>query len=743
MSARSGRGRLIAWQVLFLLFSTSWLLAPALVHSLSYRSTLISQYEAIGQPYAMFFRLCDITGALLLLWFAFARLKSRLQIVPFCLLTATAAGMLLDPIFVTECGNITRGVCYEAYSLSFLLHAIESVLTAAAIAALAVYDAVTRRLLASVLFVLFQIGYGILFFTKYASHAHFNTVSQFTYQCVVMLWLAWYCHTQYEKITANQAASASPFRASLVRRGVAGWMLLNGLLAIIISLAHIHLLGNIKELYFAGQNAWLAQHGVIIGVVMLYLSRHLLRGEMRARQILLAIVGAEVIKYAAISPNLPLVAVYSVTFCLLFVTVDDFKRGALPMTRQIRFKDLAYMVIVLLLAALIALLVLDRDNRVARIASRSYSNFTEYALHSDSVHLKHRDSVLLADTVTAFLTVSAGTILWILFKPYKVRVSKDTNSHAVRQLLERYSDSSEDFFKLWPTDKQYFFTEDTEGFIAYKIVGSVAFALADPIGPPASLPSLVEQFVSWSMAHRLRTCFLALSADSHPIYEGMNILQIGASALIDTAVFTEKTVNDKWWRWKRNRAANEGYRYAVHSPPHSAKLLQSLRSVSDSWLEIDEHKEYGFALGYYDEGYMQQCEIHSLYDSAGETVAFTNRLPALRKLNVASIDLLRHRKEAVDAMPFLLSSVIATAHEAGYRYFDLGFVPFAGAKGSLLSIARALSAGRFSAKGLEQFKNKFDPEWQASYMAYDGDTADLALIALNLEKTMEIPGGEQ
>src|SRR5436305_11789866 len=41
----------------------------------------------------------------------------------------------------------------------------------------------------------------------------------------------------------------------------------------------------------------------IFGVIMLYLSRHLLRGEMRARQILLILVGAEVLKYAAVSPN--------------------------------------------------------------------------------------------------------------------------------------------------------------------------------------------------------------------------------------------------------------------------------------------------------------------------------------------------------------------------------------------------------------------------------------------------------
>ena len=41
------------------------------------------------------------------------------------------------------------------------------------------------------------------------------------------------------------------------------------------------------------------------------------------------------------------------------------------------------------------------------------------------------------------------------------------------------------------------------------------------------------------------------------------------------------------------------------------------------------------------------------------------------------------------------------------------------------------------AKGLEQFKNKFDPVWEPNYLAYEGDMTDLAVIALNIEKAMD------
>jgi phosphatidylglycerol lysyltransferase len=178
--------------------------------------------------------------------------------------------------------------------------------------------------------------------------------------------------------------------------------------------------------------------------------------------------------------------------------------------------------------------------------------------------------------------------------------------------------------------------------------------------------------------------------------------------------------------------------YAQSIPPHSDVLLQQLKAVSDEWLAIGEHTERGFALGYFDEEYMHSCNIHYLYNEQGKILAFTNQLPQFRVLGVATVDLLRYLPEAKNAMPFLLLNTIEQSRKQGYGIFDLGFVPFAKAKGPLLNIVQVMSTGRFSAKGLEQFKNKFDPLWRVNYMAYDGDLADLALIAINLERAVDI-----
>jgi lysylphosphatidylglycerol synthetase-like protein (DUF2156 family) len=548
----------------------------------------------------------------------------------------------------------------------------------------------------------------------------------------VVVWLAWFCR---DFLLVIKGQRLSDLRTKLVRYLVAGWAMVNGLLAILISLAHIHLFGRLKGLYFAGNNAWLAQHGVIIGVVMLYLSRHLMRGEARARQLFLTIVGIEVLKYAAITPSVPLLLLYSLTFSLLFVVPDEFNRGIIPMTWQVRLKDLSFLVATLLLAIILSFMTLDRDSRVSRVTANTFDNFSDYAFNTETNEPRHLRSQLLADTTTAFLEVSAVAILWVLFRPYKSMPPGRRDFAKVRAGLETYSNSSEDYFKLWPNDKRYFWQPDNS-FVAYKIVGPVAFALADPIAPRQLRAALVDEFVTWARARRLRPCFFPVPETSLPLYRDLPNLKIGASALINIETFLEQTVKDKWWRWRKNRAIKKGYGYAISMPPHSAEMISAMRHVSEDWLTTGGHEERSFALGYFNEQYLQNCVVHYLKDTEGRLVAFCNQLPNFKAGQPATIDMLRYDSETNDAMPFLIYRVIESVR-TDHKYFDLGFVPFADTDNPLYTIARALSAGRFSAKGLEQFKNKFDPEWQSTYLVYDGDLADLALIALNLERAME------
>ncbi|MGZ6005766.1 MAG: DUF998 domain-containing protein, partial [Candidatus Saccharimonadales bacterium] len=358
-----GKRKIIIWQLVILLVGMTWLLAPSLNHVLSYRTALISQYETGGQPYSWVFRLGDIVAGFAVIWLAWQYRRRYSRGIDSILLLLVGVGMLFDPVFTTSC-HIQGKICLEGNSIKFFLHAAETVVTAFSAFALVLFDAIKRHKLVSYGMLAYQLAYGVLFLTQYASHQQFNTISQYIYQCSLIIWLAWYGGDVFY----TKPDLKSYKTASFVRYAAAAWAFLNGLLSIAVSLAHIHVVGKIGGLYFTGTNAWLAQHGVIVGVVMLYLSRHLMRGEMRARQIFLVLTAIEVLKYAAIAPNALLLIVYAISFCLLFIARDAFVRGSVPLTWRIRLKDLAYMIIALMVATLLTLVILDNDDRATVIA---------------------------------------------------------------------------------------------------------------------------------------------------------------------------------------------------------------------------------------------------------------------------------------------------------------------------------------------------------------------------------------
>lgn len=722
------------WQVMLLLLGTSWLWAPHLNHTLSDRTSLISQYETPGQPYSGLFRACDVLTGFLIVFIAFRVIRSRQNQIIGWILLVVGIGIFTDPILPTTCHQ-SGHTCQEYFSIRYLLHAIETVTTSSAFFVAALYDAWLRRKLVSLFLVAFQVGYGILFISQFASHTNSNTLAQYIYQTSLLVWLAWLGR----EITLDGNLPVKKGELRLVKNIAATWAFVNGVISILVSLAHIHLLGKIRGLYFAGDSAWLAQHGVVIGVAMLYLSRHLARGEMRARQIFLAITGIEVIKYSVISPSAGLMILYLLTFCLLFVFRDDFDRGIIPLTWKARFKDLSVMATGLVVAALAAMIALDRDSKVASITGKAFDNLFDYAFNQDSGAALASRSVLLAHTISVFVISGAVALTWILFRPYKISQGDGRDYRRVRELLNRYSASSEDYFKLWPRDKDFYWLKNKSGFVAYKQVGPVIFALADPIASKRS--ALIGEFISWARSRRYKTCFLPVYENKKSIYQKneLELLQIGSSAVVEIEAFLAVTAKDKWWRWQRNRAEKSGYRYGLSAPPHSPETLNQLKTISDAWLSIGGHAERGFALGYFDNNYLNECRIHYLMDAAGKIIAFTNEAPQFNPGQTVTVDLLRYMPEFNNTMPYLIYSAISSLAEIKNppRYFDLGFVPFAKASDPVLAIAKALAGDRFSFEGLEQFKNKFDPHWQPNYLAYDGDLADLAVIALNLEKAME------
>jgi lysylphosphatidylglycerol synthetase-like protein (DUF2156 family) len=529
-----------------------------------------------------------------------------------------------------------------------------------------------------------------------------------------------------------------------VRRLTALWVGLNGVALIMFSLARTVYSGHLEGLYLAGNTAWVLQYGVIVGVALLYISRHLAHGERRAQQVFLVLVAGEIIKYTLIIPELWLVAIYIPTFAAVFLMRHSFDRGAAELPLRSRLFD------VLIIAgggglALVVIGVIGWNiPAYHNIVRNAFEHYGDLVLSTNNFTRSHLRSSLAAHTLTVLMCALVGAVLWALFRPVSAKQPAGTAEEILQaqNLLQKYSRSSEDFFKVWPADKRYFWSAQRSGFIVFKVVGSTVFSLADPVARIApQRQALLREFVAHCRSNGWSVCFLVVPDTSHDLYKqaGLDLVRVGASAVVPVETFVTKTARDKWWRWQRNKGLELGYQYELAVPPYSLLLLQELRQISDEWRHRDNRREWSFAMGYFDEFYLQQCRLHILRDAGGRAIAFVNELPVFNNLPQTTIDLVRFRPDAKHAMPYLLLHVLEQLHkEQRYDLFDLGFVPLAQVDNAAARLAKILGSKRFSATGLEQFKNKFDPAWQTNLVAYDGDLGDLALVALRLEKAMAV-----
>src|SRR5207248_463533 len=94
--------------------------------------------------------------------------------------------------------------------------------------------------------------------------------------------------------------------------------------------------------------------------------------------------------------------------------------------------------------------------------------------------------------------IGAGSLIYALvslFSPVKFRLSSQKwQPELMQKLLNDYPATSEDFFKLWPPDKAYFFDHNRRSGLAYKATAGVALAVADPAGDRSAFPELLREF---------------------------------------------------------------------------------------------------------------------------------------------------------------------------------------------------------------------------------------------------------
>ncbi|HSX53422.1 MAG TPA: phosphatidylglycerol lysyltransferase domain-containing protein [Patescibacteria group bacterium] len=508
---------------------------------------------------------------------------------------------------------------------------------------------------------------------------------------------------------------------------------------------------------------------IIIGMSFIYLSTLLVRRKQIAWAITIGLyaflLGLNTAPYLSSmsfddfgathflrSIVLPLVVLCSLAYYRHEFTVrSDIRNFAL----SLRF--ICLVLIIAFLYGVIGFQLLDKHDFRQEISLVQAAHYTvdQFGLTTNKAliaftargHLFLNSLSLVSATALAYVAIS-------LFQPIKARLSdQNRNRLILKELLERYGGSSEDFFKLWPHDKGYYLAAGNQAGLAFRVERGVALVVGDPVGQKVATAQLLTKFHELCRTNDWTPAFIHTEPKWSSFYKtnGYSLQKIGQEAILELGEFTQSTSRNKYFRQISNRFGREGYEAKMLLPPHSPELINRLRNISNEWLKLPGRAERGLMMGHFTAEYMQMSHILAAIDKDGIVQGFINQIPSF-DVKEANYDLLRQSSVAIsNTNDFLLIEFAKYLHANGFDSLNLGLCPLTGLKyqadedktiiDSALQFVYANGDRFYSFSGLYRFKAKYEPRWQNRYIAYKGGIRTFSRVVNALNKAMRVHHG--
>jgi phosphatidylglycerol lysyltransferase len=392
----------------------------------------------------------------------------------------------------------------------------------------------------------------------------------------------------------------------------------------------------------------------------------------------------------------------------------------------------------------------QRDfHREINLVAAAHETVDQFGLTNPTVVAYSARARWFIDSLSIISCSAALYVALAFFQPIRFRLRDERSQRRqVEKLLRAYPSDIDDFFKLWPHDKHYFFDVSQEAGVAYRVVDGVALVVGDPFGNPKRFLELYRAFQEFCFVNDWRPAAIHIGDVHRDLYEklGMQLQKIGEEAILDLEAYQEYA-NDKYFRQIKNRFTKLNHSVQLVEAPHGQKLLDDLACVSAEWLGRPGRAERGFMMGYSSNEYMQRSMVAVLYDEHHSIQGFMNIVPTYQD-GTANYDMLRCAGGAPgNSNDFLLMSAITLLRERAIHTLNLGLCPLKGLdekQQTTSLIDKALgfiyaNGDRFySFRGLERFKDKYHPAWEARYVAYSGNLGSFTRVMRALTKAMKV-----
>jgi phosphatidylglycerol lysyltransferase len=349
-----------------------------------------------------------------------------------------------------------------------------------------------------------------------------------------------------------------------------------------------------------------------------------------------------------------------------------------------------------------------------------------------------------------WMTHTLGFIAWsflafTMVKPYFNRKHRaPTSIEKAQELVERFGDSPVDHFKTY-RDKLFYFSDQFEAFIAYRIANGFAIVLEEPVCADDYKIPVLQEFERYCRKMGLKTAFYRVDETgiSYFNYLKKRKLLIGQEAVLELEKFSLEGREKKSLRNALNSLQKKGYTASVCKAPLKKELVRELKQVSDEWLRHYEKKEIVFSQGMFDEKEIAQQDVIIIRNEWSQVKAFLNIIPDFAP-EECTYDLIRKTADAPGGcMDALIIELIKYAKEKKLKYLNLGLVPMAGIEQPENTAERLIRYAYEKIKrfrhytGLREFKEKYATTWVNKYLVYENDF-DLIQLPAALNKAMQL-----
>lgn len=289
-------------------------------------------------------------------------------------------------------------------------------------------------------------------------------------------------------------------------------------------------------------------------------------------------------------------------------------------------------------------------------------------------------------------------------------------------------------------DKSLMFSESKNAFIMYSIEGRSWIAMGDPVGPDEECIDLVWKFHELCERNGGRTVFYEVRQENLHLYLDLGLIthRLGEEARIPLTTFSLEGSARKAFRNSNSRLERSGCTFDIMPAQDVNSLIPELKSISDAWLENKNTREKGFSLGFFDAEYLIQFPV-AVVRLNEKIVAFANVWRGAEKYEI-SIDLMRYLPDAPSGvMDYLFIQLMLWGKQEGYQWLNMGMAPLSGLRTNSFStlwnrvgvFVFRYGEHFYNFQGLREYKEKFDPEWKAKYIAYPNDI-ELPRIIIDL-----------